>query len=77
MMPNITIRLDESTLRRARIWAAIQNTTVTEAVRDFLRFVTSRCIEYFDPQEAVPAGIFEEFAEEFDSDSRSRFMERH
>jgi hypothetical protein len=76
-MPNITIRLDESTHRRARIWAAIHNTNVTEAVREFLLFVTSRSIDSLDPQESVPAGMFEEFAEEFESDSGRRFMDRY
>jgi hypothetical protein len=76
-MPNITIRLDESTFRRARIWAAIHNTTVTEAVREFLLFVTSRSIDSLEPQKTLPAGLLEDFAEVFDSDSRRRFMERY
>jgi plasmid stability protein len=76
-MPNITIRLDESILHRARIWAAIHNTTVTEAVREFLLFVTTRSIDSLEPQKTLPAGLMEEFDEVFDSHSRRRFIERN
>lgn len=36
-MPNITVTVDESAYQRARIAAALRNTTVTQLVREFLR----------------------------------------
>ena len=49
-MPNITISLDEKLYRRARIYAASRNTTVTQLLRDFL-------------QQTVPSGFSAEQAE--------------
>jgi hypothetical protein len=35
-MPNLCIRLPEQICKNARVWAALHDTTVTEAVRLFL-----------------------------------------
>lgn len=35
-MPNVTITIPAETYRKARVWAAENNTTVTRAVRDLL-----------------------------------------
>jgi hypothetical protein len=76
-MPNITVRLDDSTLRHARIWAAIHNTTVTEVVRELLQFLTCSSIDSLEPQETIPAGLLEEFAEAIDFRPGRRFTKRN
>lgn len=38
-MPNVTVNVDAETYRNARIWAAKNNTTISSAVRDVLRFM--------------------------------------
>ena len=39
-MPNITLAIDESTYRAARVIAAQRNATVSSMVRDYLRSLT-------------------------------------
>ena len=41
-MPNITLQVDEDTLRRARKIAIDRHTTLTEMIREFLRSLAER-----------------------------------
>jgi len=64
-MPNITISVDESTYRKARVWAAIHNTTVSALVRDFLQLLTRDSLGGNQPQPAIPAAHLESLASTF------------
>lgn len=41
-MPNLTLKVDEETLKRARKVAIEKNTTLTELIRAFLRTLVER-----------------------------------
>jgi len=46
---NLTLRIDEQLLQKARAYARARNTTLNQMIRDFLEQITSRT----DPHEAA------------------------
>lgn len=55
MKKNLTLSIDEALLQKARVFAAMENTSVNEMIRDFL----SRTVDRAGEQDAVTNKLLE------------------